>query len=159
MQAAGTRSSTRARAERRSVLLAVPGCENGVMTSPLDPEDAKIVTLARTARLRAYAPHTGWTEGAAVRDTDGRTYAAATMEHVQDRLTVSALRGALSAAVSSGARRLEAAALVRADGRPLCADDLAALAELGADVPLLVAGPDGVLRTTTTAAATGVAAG
>ena len=35
----------------------------------LDPEDAKIVTLARSARAR-----TGAAEGAAVRDTDGRTY-------------------------------------------------------------------------------------
>lgn len=141
------------------MLLVLPaGCENGGVTPPLDPEDAKIITLARTARLRAYAPHTGWAEGAAVRDADGRTYAAATMEHAQDRLTVSALRGALSAAVSSGARRLEAAAVVRDDGRPLCSDDLAALAELGADVPVLVAGPDGVLRETTTPAGSGVTA-
>lgn len=129
------------------------------MTNPLAPEDAKIVTLARTARLRAYAPHTGWTEGAAVRDTDGRTYSAATMEHAQDRLAVSALRGALSAAVSSGARALEAAAVVREDGRPVCSDDLAALAELGSDVPLLLAGPDGAVRARTTAAGAGVTAG
>jgi hypothetical protein len=40
----------------------------------LDPEDAKIVTLARSARAR-----TGAAEGAAVRDTDGRTYVAATV--------------------------------------------------------------------------------
>ncbi len=33
-----------------------------------DPEDGKIVTLARSARAR-----TGAAEGAAVRDTDGRT--------------------------------------------------------------------------------------
>jgi len=129
------------------------------VTTPLDPEDVKIIVLARTARLRAYVPHTGWAEGAAVRDTDGRTYAAATMEHAQDRLTVSALRGALSAAVSSGARRLEAAAVAREPGRPVCSDDLAALAELGADVPLLVAGPDGVLLETMTPAGMGVTAG
>src|SRR5919107_5404252 len=40
----------------------------------LDPEDAKIVTLARSARAR-----TGAAEGAAVRDTDGRTYVAASV--------------------------------------------------------------------------------
>jgi hypothetical protein len=40
----------------------------------LDPEDAKLVTLARSARGRTGAP-----EGAAVRDTDGRTYLAATV--------------------------------------------------------------------------------
>ena len=43
--------------------------------SSLDPEDAKLITLARSARGR-----TGAAEGAAVRDTDGRTYLAATVD-------------------------------------------------------------------------------
>ena len=47
----------------------------------LDPEDLKIVTLARATMQRAHVPHTGVREGAAVRDTDGRTYAAATVEN------------------------------------------------------------------------------
>ncbi|GAA4311207.1 hypothetical protein GCM10023162_16720 [Klenkia terrae] len=37
----------------------------------LQPEDQKLVTLARSARGRTGAP-----EGAAVRDTDGRTWVA-----------------------------------------------------------------------------------
>ena len=40
----------------------------------LHPEDAKLVTLARSARARTRAA-----QGAAVRDTDGRTYVAATV--------------------------------------------------------------------------------
>ena len=40
----------------------------------LTAEDAKLVTLARAARARV-----GAVEGAAVRDGDGRTYAAATV--------------------------------------------------------------------------------
>jgi hypothetical protein len=43
-------------------------------TIDLDAEDAKIVTLARSAQAR-----TGAQEGAAVRDTDGRTYTGATV--------------------------------------------------------------------------------
>jgi cytidine deaminase len=70
-----------------------------------DPEDAKIVTLARSARAR-----TGAAEGAAVRDTDGRTYAAATV--ALPSLTLTALQAAVAAAVSSGAPGLEAAAVV-----------------------------------------------
>ena len=42
--------------------------------STLVAEDAKLVTLARAARARI-----GAIEGAAVRDQDGRTYAAATV--------------------------------------------------------------------------------
>ena len=38
----------------------------------LSPEDQKLVTLARATMARTGAP-----EGAAVRDLDGRTYAAA----------------------------------------------------------------------------------
>ena len=66
--------------------------------TPLDAEDAKLVTLARGARGRAAA-----VEGAAVRDTDGRTYAAATVALPSLQLT--ALQVAVAAAVSSAPRR------------------------------------------------------
>jgi cytidine deaminase len=112
----------------------------------MDAEDAKIVTLARGARLRAYAPHTGVTEGAAVRDTDGRTYAAATVENSDPALTTSALRAAVAAAASSGARAFEAAALVTEAA--VAPADLAVLAEFGTGIPLHLAGPDGALRET-----------
>jgi hypothetical protein len=71
----------------------------------LDQEDAKIVTLARSARARI-----GAAEGAAVRDTDGRTYVACTVSLPSLRL--SALQAAVAAAVASGAEGLEAAAVV-----------------------------------------------
>src|SRR5206468_2017041 len=70
-----------------------------------DPEDEKIVLLARSARARTQAA-----EGAAVRDTDGRTYAATTVELPSFQVT--ALQAAIAAAVSSGADGLEAAAVV-----------------------------------------------
>jgi cytidine deaminase len=110
----------------------------------LDPEDAKLVTLARGARLRAHAPHTGTAEGAAVRDEDGRTYAAATVENVDPALTTSALRAAVAAAASSGARAFEAAVVVT-DGA-LRDDDVAVLREFGEGVPVILTGPDAVVR-------------
>ena len=112
----------------------------------LDPEDQKIVTLARAARTRAYAPHSGVAEGAAVRDSDGRTYAAATVENGDPALTTSALRGAVAAAASSGARTFEAAALVP-EGL-VSEADLAVLREFGVGTPVHVAGPDGVVKET-----------
>jgi hypothetical protein len=75
------------------------------MSGELDPEDAKIVTLARSTRARSRAA-----EGAAVRDATGRTYAAATVS--LPSLKLSALDVAVAMAVSSGADRLEAAAIV-----------------------------------------------
>ena len=112
----------------------------------MSPEDEKILVLAKATRTRAHAPHTGIAEGAAVRDTDGRTYAAATVENADPGLTTSALRAAIAAAASSGARAFEAAALVT---EALVSDaDLAVLREFGVGTPLLVAGPDGSLRET-----------
>ncbi|HWH27703.1 MAG TPA: cytidine deaminase [Mycobacteriales bacterium] len=106
-------------------------------------EDGKLVTLARAARLRAHAPRTGVTEGAAVRDADGRTYSAATVENGDPTLTTSALRGAVAAAASSGARAFEAAVVVT-EGLPSQAD-LAVLREFGVGVPVLITAPDGAV--------------
>ena len=71
----------------------------------LAQEDQKLLTLARATRGR-----TGGPEGAAVRDTDGRTYAAATVS--LPSLQVSALGVCVAMAVSSGSRGLEAAVLL-----------------------------------------------
>lgn len=104
---------------------------------PLDAEDAKIVTLARSVRAR-----TGAAEGAAVRDTDGRTYAACTVELPSLRLT--ALQAAVAAAVASGAAGLEAAAVVT-ESDTLPADSVAAVRDLGAKAPVFRADPNGTV--------------
>ena len=120
----------------------------------LDPEDLKLVTLAGAARQRAYAPHTEQAEGAAVRDTDGRTYAAGTVENADPALTTTALRGAVTAAASSGARSFEAAVVLVSEQRTFDAasvqharpEDLAVLREFGAGVPVYVVDPAGVVH-------------
>ncbi len=101
----------------------------------LGPEDGKLVTLARSVRARTGAP-----EGAAVRDTDGRTYAAATVALASLRL--SALQAAVAAAVSSGAPGLEAAAVV--GGTP-DDDSLSAVRDLGPEAPVYLADGSGRL--------------
>ena len=95
----------------------------------LDPEDAKLVTLARAARAR-----TGAAEGAAVRDDMGRTYAAATV--AIPSLSLTALQAAVAAAVSSGVQRLEAAAVVT-DAEGVDVDSRRAAAALGVEHPLV----------------------
>lgn len=102
----------------------------------VDPEDAKIVTLARSTRARNRTP-----EGAAVRDENGRTYAASTVDLASLRLT--ALQTAVAMAVASGARDLEAAAIVGESGA-LAEADRAAVRDLGGTgTPVLLAAPDG----------------
>jgi len=106
----------------------------------LDPEDAKLITLARSARGRTGAP-----EGAAVRDTDGRTYLAATV--ALPSLQLSALQAAVAAAVSSGVEGLEAAAIVSAS-EEVETDGLAAVRDLTPSAPVHLAAPDGTHRST-----------
>jgi hypothetical protein len=110
-----------------------------VTADALGAEDQKIITLARSTRARVAA-----SEGAAVRDETGRTYTAAAV--ALPSLRLSALRLAVAMAVSSGAERLEAAALV-SDSEP-DPGDLAAVRDLGPEAPIFHAAPDGTLRAT-----------
>lgn len=113
-------------------------------SSALDPEDRKIVTLARSARARNGVP-----EGAAVRDETGRTYVAGTVALTS--LKLSALQTAVAMAVASGAKSLEAAAVVT-EAESVAAEELAAVRDLGgAGTPVHVASPDGVVRLTVAA--------
>lgn len=106
----------------------------------LSPEDAKLVTLARATRARTRAA-----EGAAVRDLDGRTYAAASIALTHLRLT--ALDVCVAMAISSGATGLEAA-VVLTDSEDV---DVRAASEFaGADVPVLVGDAKGSVHTSTT---------
>jgi uncharacterized protein (UPF0371 family) len=107
-------------------------------SADLDPEDAKIVTLARSALGR-----TGAQEGAAVRDTDGRTYTGVTVSLAS--LALTALQAAVAAAVASGATGLEAAVVVSGSGA-VDAASLAAVRELGSAAPVLLADQRGVVR-------------
>jgi hypothetical protein len=93
----------------------------------LEGEDAKLVTLARATKARTGAP-----QAAALRDTDGRTYAAASI--TLPSLSLSALQLAVAMALSSGAPGLEAA-VVLAD-QPGDAAGVAAVHDVAASVPV-----------------------
>ena len=95
----------------------------------LSAEDAKLVTLARATRARTGAP-----EAAAVRDLDGRTYAAASVS--LPSLQVSALGVCVAMAISSGSRGLEAV-VVMGGGPELSNSDAAALRDFAGDAVLV----------------------
>jgi hypothetical protein len=123
--------------EQTTAGAAVPAAD-----TTLSAEDAKLVTLARGARARI-----GAVEGAAVRDSDGRTYAAANV--VLPSLSVTALQLAVASAVAAGATKLEAAAVVT-EASTLDGAGHAAVRDLAADAPVHVAAPDGSLLGTVT---------
>ncbi|MEH1168152.1 cytidine deaminase [Micromonospora sp. CPCC 205539] len=111
-------------------------------SAPLSAEDGKLVVLARGARARV-----GAVEGAAVRDQDGRTYAAASV--ALPSLILTALQLAVASAVAAGASRLEAAVVVT-EASTLDGAGHAAVRDLAAEAPIHVAAPDGTLLGTVT---------
>jgi cytidine deaminase len=111
--------------------------DRSVSAKDLDAEDTKLVTLARGARARVTA-----VEGAAVRDSDGRTYTGASVS--LPSLSVTALQLAVASAVSAGATRLDAAAVVT-EASTLDAAGRAAVRDLAAEAPIYVAAPDGTV--------------
>jgi hypothetical protein len=101
-----------------------------------DPDDRKLVTLARSTRARTRA-----FEGACVRDQDGRTYAGATVDLPTLHLT--AVQVAVAMALTSGATGLEAV-LVLGDSAAVNEADLSVVRDFaGAGVPVYLAAPDG----------------
>ena len=91
---------------------------------PEDPEDLKLIALARATRARTEAR-----QGACLRDTDGRAYAAASVR--LEHLGLSAIAVAVAMAVSSGADGLDGVALV-GDDEP-SATDLEIVRDLAID--------------------------
>lgn len=104
----------------------------------LSAEDNKLVVLARSTRARTRAA-----EGAAVRDSDGRTYAGATVD--LPSLHLSAVQLCVAMAIASGSRGLEAVAVL-GDAVSLSAPDEAVLREFaGSEVAVHLADPAGRL--------------
>ena len=101
-----------------------------------DPEDAKLVTLARSTRARTQA-----VEGACVRDTDGRTYAGATV--ALPTLSLTAVQVAVAMAASSAAGGLEAVAVL-GESAAVNEADLSVVRDFaGSGVTVYLAAPDG----------------
>jgi hypothetical protein len=101
----------------------------------LDPQDAKLVTLARASMARI-----GAKQGAAVRDADGRSYAAGPVK--LPSLEIGALELAVAQAAAAGATGLEAAAVVNAVEDAIV--NLAVVRDLGGDgLPVFIADAHG----------------
>lgn len=103
--------------------------------SELDAEDNKLLVLARGALGR-----TGGSAGAAIRDTDGRTYAAG--EVALQALKLTALQSAVAAAISSGAESFEAAVVI---GGKFADAGVAAVREVAAGAKIIFADASGAV--------------
>jgi hypothetical protein len=103
-----------------------------------DPDDVKLVTLARANRSR-----TQGLEGAAVRDADGRTYSAASVD--LPSLHLSALQLAMAMAINSGVAGLESAVIVT-ETLAISESDASVVRDFaGPGIPIYRADPSGVV--------------
>jgi cytidine deaminase len=107
-----------------------------------EQQQADLLTAARAAQTRAYAPYSHFLVGAAVLDEHGRVHAGCNVENAAYPQGVCAEAGALSAMVLAGGTRVRAAVVV-GDGAALvtpCGGCRQKLREFAApDTPILVA--------------------
>lgn len=108
--------------------------------SPPEAADAELLTAAREARERAYAPYSHFFVGAALRARDGRIFTGCNVENASYSLSNCAERTALFSAVASGARAFEAIAIAGPDGvtTPPCGSCRQALVEFGAELRVVM---------------------
>jgi cytidine deaminase len=107
-------------------------------------KDPELVSMARSASERAYAPYSNYHVGAAVRCSDGSVFTGCNVENASYGLTMCAERTAIFAAVAAGHR--DFVRIVVATQKPPvpypCGACLQVLAEWNSDLQILVVCPD-----------------
>ena len=104
-----------------------------------------LVSLARAAQARAYAPYSGFRVGAALEADDGRVFSGCNVENASYGLSICAERAAVTAAVTEGATRYRRLVVVTDSEPPAspCGACRQVLAEFGLDLAITAVGPSG----------------
>lgn len=122
------------------------------MTVLTDTERKALIEIADEARRQAYVPYSNYRVGAALRTTDGRIFTGVNVENAAYPTSICAERVAVFKAVSEGAHRFEAIAVVTDNGGSPCGACRQVLAEFGLDTLVLIADGKGRLIQETTVA-------
>src|SRR5471032_1399385 len=98
----------------------------------------ELVSAARQAREKAYAPYSRFPVGAALRTASGRVFCGCNVENLSFGLTVCAERAAVFAAVAAGETKFEVIAVVADSVQPVtpCGACRQVLAEFSSDLKI-----------------------
>lgn len=114
------------------------------------PHDEELLRRAREALKNAYAPYSRYRVGACILAADGRMFCGCNVENASYGLTICAERGAVMAAVASGARAFERIAIVSEGSLPWpCGACRQVLREFAPDIEVLVQDGGGNIRRAT----------
>ena len=107
-----------------------------------------LISAARAAQARAYAPYSHFRVGAALESHDGAVFSGCNVENASYGLTICAERAAICAAVSAGVTRFRRAVVVSDVDPPAapCGACRQVLAEFGLDLPIDGVGSQGTVR-------------
>ena len=108
-------------------------------------EFSSLLTHARAARDRAYAPYSRFAVGAALRAKSGRVFTGCNVENLSFGLTSCAERNAVFTAIAAGEREFEAIAIVADSKQPVspCGACRQVLAEFAPMIPICCSNLEG----------------
>lgn len=115
------------------------------MSSNAIPPDDELVEIARSARVDAYAPYSGFRVGAAIVGASGRVWTGSNIEIAASGVSLCAERVALAKAVSEGERRFVRLVIAGDDDEPVtpCGVCRQTLHEFGEGMHVLMTGGNG----------------
>jgi cytidine deaminase len=112
-----------------------------------EPDLEALFTAALAAQQKAYAPYSRFKVGAAILADDGKVYPGCNVENAAYPVGACAEAGAISAMIAGGGRAIRAIVVV-GDGAELvtpCGACRQRIREFAApEVPIVIAGPDGI---------------